>query len=70
MLCEQESSSALVNTDLEMSSASEAGTLKIRDDRNGSEAAAVAQDVLVLLFDRYDPPPLLPAAPPLRRSCK
>lgn len=62
--CEEESS-ALVNTDFEMSSASEAGALKISEDRNGSVAAAL--DALTL-FERYPPPPPPPPLP--RRTCK
>ena len=48
-----EESSALVTTDLEISSASPAGKFKIREDKNGSVAALDA----VALLDRYAPPP-------------
>lgn len=50
----EEVSSVLVTTDFEISSASDAGKFKIRDDRKGSVAGV---DTLALLFDRYPPPP-------------
>jgi hypothetical protein len=46
-------SSALVTTDFEISSASDAGKFRISEDRNGSVAVV---DTLAL-FDRYPPPP-------------
>lgn len=55
-----EESSALVTTDLEISSASHAGKFKIKEDRNGSAAALDT----VALCDRYPPPP------PPRSTCK
>lgn len=50
----EEESSALVTTDFEISSASQAGKFKINEDRNGSVAAALDT---AALFDRYPPPP-------------
>jgi len=56
-----EESSAVVTTDFEISSASEAGKFKINEDRKGS----VATLDTAALFDRYPPPP-----PPPRSTCR
>lgn len=60
----EEESSALVTTDFEISSASQAGKFKINEDRNGSVAAAL-DTAAATLFDRYPPPP-----PPPRSTCR